>query len=48
MGNTGAVVQKLNPFTTLTLVRTEQEWALVAKDGKALGYVAAEKFDALQ
>ena len=40
-GATGSVVQKLDPVTTWTLIRTDQGWALVAKDGKALGYVAA-------
>ena len=47
-GATGAVVQKLAPFTTLTLVKTEQGWALVAKDGKALGYVAMDRLHTLQ
>ena len=47
-GVTDIVVQKLPPFTTLTLIRTEQGWALVAKDGKALGYVAVEKLHTLQ
>ena len=47
-GVTDTVVQKLPPFTALTLIRTEQGWALVAKDGKALGYVAAEKLHTLQ
>ena len=32
----------------VTLVKTEQGWALVAKDGKALGYVAAERLHKLQ
>jgi hypothetical protein len=34
-----AVLQELPPFTTVTLVKTEQGWVLIAKDGKALGYV---------
>ena len=47
-GAIGSVVRKLDPFTTLTLIRIDQGWALVAKDGKALGYVAAEKLHTLQ
>jgi hypothetical protein len=39
-GGHGAVVTELPPFTAVTLVKTEQGWALIAKDGKALGYVA--------
>jgi hypothetical protein len=45
---TGLVVQKLEPFTSVTLVRSENGWALIAKDGKALGYVTANKLHALQ
>lgn len=45
---TGLVVQKLEPFTSVTLVRSENGWALIAKDGKALGYVTAIKLHALQ
>jgi hypothetical protein len=33
---------KVPEGTLVTLVRTEQGWALVAKDGKVLGYVAAD------
>ena len=44
----GVVVQQLQPFTTVTLVKTEQGWAFVAKDGKALGYVPAAKLHILQ
>lgn len=44
----GAVVQKLQPFTTVTLVKTEAGWALVAKGGKALGFIAAEKLHTIQ
>jgi hypothetical protein len=43
-----AAVQKLQPFTTVTLVKTEAGWALIAKDGKPPGYVAADKLHTLQ
>ena len=39
-GDRGAVVTELPPFSTVTLVKSEQGWVLIAKDGKALGYVA--------
>ena len=45
--SSGAVVEKLEPFTTVTLVKTEHGWALIAKDGKSLGYVMADKLHAL-
>jgi hypothetical protein len=38
---TGAATQKLEPGTLVTLVQTAQGWVLVAKDGNAVGYVAA-------
>lgn len=37
----GAPIQTLAPGTVVTLVKSEQGWMLVAKDGKMLGYVAA-------
>jgi WD40 repeat protein len=37
----GAALQKLATGTLVTLVRTEQGWGLVARDGKTLGYVEA-------
>ncbi len=40
-GGMGTVVRKLKPGTTLTLMKTENGWTLVAKDGKQLGYVTA-------
>ena len=46
-GGKGAVVQQLPPFTTVTLVKTEKGWVLIAKDGKALGYVAEAKLHKL-
>lgn len=33
-------MQQLDSGTLVTLVRTEQGWTLVARDGKALGHVA--------
>jgi WD40 repeat protein len=39
-GDAGAVVKELQPFSTVTLVKTEKGWSLIAKDGKVLGYVA--------
>jgi WD40 repeat protein len=39
-GGKGQTVMELQPFTTVTLVKSEKGWVLVAKDGKTLGYVA--------
>ncbi|MGH6826257.1 caspase family protein [Methyloceanibacter sp.] len=39
-GGEGSAVSKLAPGSLVALVRTEQGWVLVAKDGKSLGYVA--------
>ena len=39
-GGSGGVVQKLPPFTTVTLVKSERGWLLIARDGKVLGYAA--------
>ena len=39
-GGHGTVVTELPRFTSVTLVKREHGWALVAKDGKILGYVA--------
>jgi WD40 repeat protein len=36
----GISIQKLEPGTLVALVRTEQGWMLVARDGNVLGYVA--------
>jgi hypothetical protein len=41
-------VVRLAPGTQVTLVRAEQGWTLVARDGKALGYVAATDLAPLQ
>jgi uncharacterized caspase-like protein len=46
-GGGGAVVHQLPPFTTVTLVKSEQGWVLIARDGKALGYAAEAKLHKL-
>jgi WD40 repeat protein len=43
----GTVVQQLPPFTTVTLVKSERGWVLIARDGKALGYAAEGKLHKL-
>jgi hypothetical protein len=47
LGGGGATAQELRPFTTVTILNTEQDWSLIAKDGKQLGYVAAMKLHKL-
>jgi TRAP transporter TAXI family solute receptor len=42
-GGKGTIVQQLPPFTTVTLVKSQQGWVLIAKDGTLLGYVAESK-----
>jgi hypothetical protein len=46
----GAVpaTQKLERGTTVTVVKTEHGWTLVARRGIPLGYVASDKIDPLQ
>jgi WD40 repeat protein/uncharacterized caspase-like protein len=39
-GGSGVAIGELLPFRTVTLVKGEGEWALIARDGKLLGYVA--------
>ncbi len=46
-GGAGGIVQQLPPFTTVTLVKSERGWVLIARDGKALGYVAEAKLHKL-
>jgi|SRR5579872_5317678 len=41
-GGRGAPIQKLPAGTLLSLVKTEQGWMLMARDGKSVGYVAAD------
>ena len=45
-GNSG-VVQQLAPLTSVTLVKSEKGWVLIAKDGKLLGYVQEAKLHRL-
>jgi hypothetical protein len=35
----GDVKSRLDPGTAVTLIKTEGEWAYIAKDGTVLGYV---------
>ena len=46
-GGSGGIVQQLPPFTTVTLVKSDRGWGLIARDGKALGYVAETKLHKL-
>ena len=39
-GGNGSAVMELPPFTPVTLVKNERGWMFIARDGKALGYVA--------
>jgi hypothetical protein len=48
IGGRGAATQQLRPGTLLSLVKTEQGWVLVAKDGKAVGYVAEKQLMQVQ
>jgi len=43
----GGVVEQLPPFTTVTLVKSEPGWVLIARDGKLLGYAAEAKLHKL-
>jgi hypothetical protein len=44
-GGAGGVVQRLPPFTTVTLVKSDR--GLIAREGKALGYAAEAKLHKL-
>jgi hypothetical protein len=46
-GGTGGTAQQLPPFTTVTLVKSDRGWALIARDGKLLGYAAEVKLHKL-
>jgi uncharacterized caspase-like protein len=46
-GGSGTAVGELLPFRTVTLVKGEGGWALIARDGKLLGYVAEAKLKKL-
>jgi uncharacterized caspase-like protein len=45
--SSGTAIQQLPPFTTVTLVKSERGWVLLARDGKALGYAAESKLHKL-
>jgi hypothetical protein len=38
-GGKGGVVLRLQPFTSVTVIKSERGWAHIGRDGKALGYV---------
>jgi hypothetical protein len=42
IGGQGPTLQQLSAGTLLSLVQTEGGWMLMAKDGKSIGYVAAD------
>jgi WD40 repeat protein/uncharacterized caspase-like protein len=46
-GGKGVALGELLPFRTVTLVKGEGGWALIARDGKLLGYVAEAKLNKL-
>jgi WD40 repeat protein len=46
-GGSGGIVRQLPPFTTVTLVKSDRGWVLIARDGEALGYVAETKLHKL-
>lgn len=47
-GGDGTVIETLAPGTQVTLMKTEQGWTLVARDGKRIGYVAKSSLVRLQ
>ena len=47
-GGRGVQVHKLDSRYLVTLVKTEQGWVLVAKDGKTLGFVTAAALARMQ
>jgi hypothetical protein len=46
-GGTGTIMLQLPAYTSVTLVRKEQGWSLIAKNGKVLGYVEESKLHKL-
>lgn len=40
LGGFGKTLRRLKPGVQVTLVNTEKDWVLIARDGKKLGYVA--------
>jgi WD40 repeat protein len=47
-GGQGPALQQIPAGTLLSLVKTEQGWMLMAKDGKSIGYVATDHLLRLQ
>jgi hypothetical protein len=47
-GGRGAPVERLPAGTLLSLVKTDQGWMLMAKDGKSVGYVASDHLMGVQ
>src|SRR5207244_6179508 len=44
----GNKLEQLSPGTLVSLVKAEQGWVLVARDGKAIGYVAENQIARMQ
>jgi hypothetical protein len=47
-GGQGTELLQLPAGTLLSLVKTEQGWMLVVRDGKSIGYVAADRLLRIQ
>jgi hypothetical protein len=47
-GGQGESILELAPATTFAVVKTENGWSIVARDGKVLGYVDDAKIKRLQ
>lgn len=47
-GGRGAVVLKLKAASSFAVVRSEKGWSLIARDGKAIGYIPEKKAARLQ
>ena len=43
-----APVHELTPGMAVTLVQTQSDWTLVARNGKALGYIASKDLIPIQ
>jgi uncharacterized caspase-like protein len=46
-GGAGGIAQQLVAFTPVTLVKSEKDWAQIARDGVILGYVPEDKLQRL-
>lgn len=46
-GGIGEIVQQLPPYSTVTLVKSNKGWALIARDGVILGYAAETTLEKL-